>query len=499
MTSIARRALLQMGGVSLAAIAVPAYAQSKPSSAADLAQLDGIATAQAIRERSVSQSEVIEAAIARAEAAEPRINAIVTSLYDRARQQVAAPQAASPGPLNGVPTFIKDLLDVTGAPTKRGARLFEANIAHSQPPYTDALLAAGLNPLGKSTTPAFGASPTTEPLAHGATRNPWNLGHSVGGSSGGAAALVAAGVVPLANGSDAGGSIRIPSSCCGVFGLKPTQGRLVEDGVAQGPVPFIMQHVLTRSVRDSALMLALTERSRPVSDGFEPVGLVSGPSSRRLRIGVHMTSLNGDAPNPDVQRTIEQTAALCASLGHSVREVGPPINGPAFADAYALFHAAAGASIVSQARATLGRMPTADEVEPLTLGLAAHFSANKWKILGALMVLKSTRRAYASAFKDVDLLLTPVTLTPPPPIGYLAPDVPFETLFRRMIAYTGYTPLQNIAGNPAMSVPMGQSGEGLPIGAHFAARRGDDRTLLELAYELEKAQPWSIVPALKAL
>ena len=473
-------------------VAFAGSARAKPSVPADLAQLDGVATASAIRTHLVTRAEVVEAAIARAQRIEPTINAIVTPLYERARAEAAAPNVAGSAPFAGVPTFIKDLLDLTGAPTKRGARLFEGNVARTQPPYADALLAAGLVPLGKSATPAFGASPTTEPLAHGPTRNPWNRGHSVGGSSGGAAALVAAGVVPIANGSDAGGSIRIPASCCGVFGLKPSQGRLIDDRVEQGPLPFIMQHVLTRTVRDSAVMLAATERRGLLPSGMTPVGLVTRPSQRRLRIGVTLASFSGAAPHPDVARAIKSTAALCRALGHHFRKVGLPVDGPAFADAYALFFAAAGAAVVRQASELLGRLPTPDEVEPQTLGLAAYFAARQTKFEHALTVLKATPAAYDRAFDDVDVLLTPVTLDPPPPIGLLAPDVPFETLFPRMIAYTGYTPLQNIAGTPAMSVPAGLSTAGLPIGAHFAARLGRDRTLLELAYELEQARAWPL-------
>jgi len=263
--------MLYWGGIGLAAFADPAGA--KPSVPADLAQLDGVATASAIRTGVVTRAEVVEAAIARADRIEPVINAIVTPLYERARAAAAATGVSASAPFAGVPTFIKDLLDLTGAPTKRGAGLFDSNVARTQPPYTDALLAAGLVPLGKSATPAFGASPTTEPLAHGPTRNPWNRDHSVGGSSGGAAALVAVGVVAIANGSDAGGSIRIPASCCGVVGLKPSQGRLTDDGVEQGPVPFIMQHVLTRTVRDSVVMLAATEHRGSLPSGMKPDGL----------------------------------------------------------------------------------------------------------------------------------------------------------------------------------------------------------------------------------
>ncbi|HEY6544672.1 MAG TPA: amidase family protein, partial [Dokdonella sp.] len=255
-----------------------------PAATGPLADLDAMATAAAIESGQLTAREAVAAAIRRAESVEPRINAIVTAAYDRARATAATPLT---GPFAGVPTFVKDLDDVRGLPTRSGSRSFGQAPAATQGPYVDALERAGLVFLGKSSTPEFGLTGSTEPLLHGPTRNPWNLDFSPGGSSGGAAALVAARVVPIAHATDGGGSIRVPASCCGLFGLKPSRGRTVPLGRPTGPVEIASSNAVSITVRDSAQWLAVTERSGG-DVVFEPISYVRERSPRRLRIALDL-------------------------------------------------------------------------------------------------------------------------------------------------------------------------------------------------------------------
>jgi amidase len=458
------------------------------TAAMPLGELDATATAEAIRSGGLTAREAVEAAIRRAETVEPSINAIVTADFDAAR---GAADRKPQGPFAGVPTFIKDLDDVRGLPTHFGSRAFGQSPAESQAPYMDALQAAGLVFLGKSATPEFGLTATTEPLFGGPTRNPWNTGHSSGGSSGGAAALVASRVVPIAHATDGGGSIRIPASCCGVFGLKPSRGRFLATGrAAAGPVDILTSNAVSISVRDSARWLAITERTG--SDRtWDPVGMVSGGSGRRFRVALDLETLRGTMLDGEVRAAVEDTAARCETLGHTVEVAPLPLVKPAFYEAFVLYWASAAAGVVQGLSQQLGRPPTEQELEPLTLELAGHFRRNRSGFEAAVTTLRAAEATCAAFFERYDLLLTPVTATPPPPIGYLSPALPFEVHMERLLAYVAFTPVQNAAGTPAMSVPLHWSGKGLPIGSHFVARAGDERSLLELAYQLEEAYPWA--------
>lgn len=463
---------------------LPASA-SRPATSA--AWLDGVATAEAIRAGRLSALEAVEAAIARAEAVEPRLNAIVTPAFDRARAAATQPLA---GPLTGVPTFVKDLDDVRGLPTKSGSRSFGHSPATDQGPYVDALERAGLVFLGKSSTPEFGLTGATEPLLHGPTRNPWNTEYSPGGSSGGAAALVAARVVPIAHATDGGGSIRAPASCCGVFGLKPSRGRTVPLGRPTGPVEIACSHAVSISVRDSAQWLAVTERGGG-DQLLPPLGLVSAPSTRRLRIALDLETLLGTPLDAEVRAAIEDTARQCEALGHRVEVAPLTLAKREFTEAFILYWASGAARIAAGLEQRLGRPLTDADLEPWTLGLRDYFLARRDGIDAAVAVLQRSAVTVEEFFTHHDVLLTPVLSKPPPPIGELAPDLPFETHFERATGYLGFTPVQNASGTPGMSVPLHWSKGGLPIGSHFAARAGDERTLLELAYQLEAAHPWA--------
>jgi amidase len=488
MHSVSRREVLHAAlALPLASLAAVAHSKAPAKPSVPLDDLDAVGTATAIRSGALSVRDAVEAAIARAQALEPRLNAIVTEAWDLARARAKAPLD---GPFAGVPTFVKDLDDLRGLPTRSGSRSFGLSPATGQGPYVDALERAGLVFLGKSSTPEFGLTGSTEPLLHGPTRNPWNLDYSPGGSSGGAAALVAARVVPIAHATDGGGSIRVPASCCGLFGLKPSRGRTVPLGRPTGPVEISISHAVSISVRDSAHWLAFTERTG-ADKVFEPAGVVASPPARRLRIALDLEPLAGNPLDPEVRAAIEETARKCEALGHRVEPAPLPLPRRELLEAFMLYWASGAARIADGLEQRLGRPLTDADLEPWTLGLRDYFRARRAGFEAAVALIRSTSAICESFHERYDLLLTPVATRLPFRIGELAPDLPFETHFERATGYVGFTPVQNGAGTPAMSVPLHWSKSGLPIGSHFAAKAGDERTLLELAYELEAAHPWA--------
>jgi len=480
-------ALASLG--SLGACASTPGAPLAPPRATDvLGDLDATGVAACVRAGDFSATEAAEAAIARIERVNPRLHFIAASFYDEARARAAGRLS---GPFAGAPTLIKDLTNYIGQPTRYGSRAFANNVSGAQAPYVDALMAAGLTPLGKSTTPEFGLTATTEPLLGGPTRNPWNPDHSTGGSSGGAAAAVASGAIPIAHASDGGGSIRIPASCCGLVGLKPSRGRTIITGPADPGISLSVNGCLSRSVRDTALWLAVTEQTGPGAI-LAPVGFVSGPSERRLRIGVAINDTFGRAPHADVAAVINATVVHCRGLGHDVREKALRFEAETFVADFQLLWAAGAADIVRQVQASAQGAPLDQLLEPLTLQLAEHYaSAPQGALEQAIGRLRGIEAQYAALFSDIDLLLTPTLAAPPPAIGYLSPNQPFERSFGRLLDYAQYTPIQNVSGAPAISLPLGLSSERLPIGAQFSAPLGEERRLLELAYELELAAPWA--------
>jgi amidase len=453
----------------------------------DLTHIDAVGTAEAIRDRRVTAPEAVDAAIARAEAVEPRLNAIVTEAFGRAREAARGPLE---GPFAGVPAFIKDLDDVRGLPTHAGSRSFGHSPATGQGPYVDALEKSGLVFLGKSATPEFGLTSTTEPVFGGPSRNPWNTDYSTGGSSGGAAALVAARVVPAAHATDGGGSIRVPASCCGVFGLKPSRGRTVPLGRPIGPVDISIAHAVTISVRDSAQWLAVTERTG-ADRVFAPLGMIERTKPRRLRVALDLEPLSGLPVDPQVMAATEDTARLLESLGHAVEPAPLAIAKRAFMDAFAIYWASGAARVADGLEAALARPVTDQDLEPWTLGLRQYFLEHRAGFDAAVATLRASVATCEEFHAKYDVLLTPTLALLPPRIGWLGADVPFHASFDRLMGFVGFTPVQNASGQPAMSVPLNWSKSGLPIGSHFAARAGDERTLLELAYQLEEARPWA--------
>lgn len=495
MAEFTRRAAMGSVGAfglagSVAACAAPAPTAEAPD-ARPVPFQDGVAIARAIANGESNAVSEVEAAIGRAEAVEPRINAIATADFAGARSAAAA---GPDGPLAGVPTFIKDLEETKGVQTLYGSRGFRGYVPGKDGPLAADWRAAGLVSLGKSTTPEMGLTATTEPLVTGATRNPWNLDHTVGGSSGGAAALVAARVVPFAHASDGGGSIRIPASCAGLFGLKPSRGRIARPTDRSVPVDISVNHAVTWTVRDSAALFAIAE-----TDEYPRLGVVNEPVGRRLRIAYAPEPMNGAVVHPDVRAGADATAELCRELGHEVFEAAVPFDGQRFTDAFILYWASGAAAFAQQASAYSGTPVGPEIVEPLTLGLAAHFQAHRGEFESAVAYLAAFEAEYHAWFEDFDVLLSPTLTAPPPRIGELDPAGDFETSFAKVVEWVAYTPPMNVAGAAAMSVPLAWSADGLPIGMQFAGRRGDDGLLLQLAYELEAARPWiGKVPALTA-
>ncbi|MCD9005977.1 hypothetical protein LDO31_06970 [Luteimonas sp. XNQY3] len=452
-----------------------------------IGRLDAHDQAALLRSGDIDATGLAEAAIQRIEALEPQLQSLSHRAFDLARREAAAIDAAGErGTMAGVPWLPKDSLDYPGMPTLSCSRSRSGVLVAQGYPYVQRLAAEGLVAVGKSAMPEFGLLASTEPLQGPVTRNPWSLAHSPGGSSGGAAAAVAAGLVPVAHGSDGGGSIRLPSSCCGVVGLKPGRDSTVRvRGRHLAEDLLVADSLHARSVRDAAWAFAATH--------LQPARrMVDGPSSRRLRIAVIDSGLRGAAPHPDVRDAIAGTAALCASLGHRVEHATWPLDGDALLGAFEDLWSHLAADAGDAARALLGGRRPEDALEPWTLGLAARAAGLPTGALEAVYRQIAQLPMQMSAFfTDHDVVLSPVTSAPPPRLGTFAPDVPMDVLMQTMFAWIDYTPLQNMAGTPAISLPLSHSGDGLPIGSMFAADRGQEDLLLALAYELEAAAPWA--------
>ena len=447
----------------------------------ELGELDAVETAKRIDTGELKASEAVAAAIERARALNAALNAIPTETY---RAALARAEQPEPGPFSGVPTFVKGLDDVRGEVNDLGSRALVDHVARRTEPYVAHMLGTGLVSLGRSAAPEIGLSATTEPLAHGPTRNPWNVGHSTGGSSGGAAALVASRVVPLAHASDAGGSIRIPASSCGLVGLKPSRARGFSSVLADLlPVRVFTYGAVTRTVRDTAHFVAAME-TRIGPRKLPPIGLIEGPSPQRLRIGLYTDSPLGGEVHPEVRATTLAAGRSCAALGHEVEEIACPFDGRTLDDFWVYIGFLAFA-LIQQTRMTLRRRFEAERFEPWTRGLAAHFKANWRESAGTLRRLRSTRRVSADLFRDFDAVLCPTLSAPAPKIGDFAPDKPFDAVLPLQKRHMCFTPFQNASGDPAISLPLGVTRDGLPIGVQLAAGPGGDARLLSLAYELE--------------
>lgn len=457
---------------------------------------DATALADKIRRRELSITELTRAAIARAGAAELLVHGVASDNYGDAIHSASILDAAEeplPRPLfRGVPTYVKDNTNVAGLATRHGSLAVPEAKAADTSPFARQLLAQGFLCLGKSTLPEFGFNASTEP-AHGpATRNPWNLAYSSGASSGGSAALVAAGVVPIAHANDGGGSIRIPAACCGLVGLKPTRGRLVDNEAAASlPINIISEGVVTRSVRDTANFFDQAE-SYYRNPKLPAIGRIEGPSGRPLRIGLVLDSINGHETDEITRQTVEATARRLEKLGHRIEPVPVPVHS-AFPDDFALYWALLAFGVRANGKKLLHPGFDKHRTDGLTNGLDRMFRRQFWRLPTALWRLKRSWHDYAHAMAGFDAVLTPVLGHTTPTLGHLSPDVPFDTLFERLRQYVSFTPLANATGAPAISLPMSHTPDQLPVSVQFMGRHGCERTLLDIAFTLEADHPWPLL------
>ncbi len=479
---------------------------------------DGLGLAELVRRKEVKPGELVQEAISRIERLNPQLNAVIHKMYDLASK--AAQEDLPDGPFNGVPFLLKDLMaDYAGVPSRKGSRFFNDYVPDHDSEMVRRFKAAGVIVLGKTNTPEFGLMPVTEPALFGPSNNPWDLKRTTGGSSGGSAAAVAARIVPMAHGNDGGGSIRIPSSCCGLFGLKPTRGRNpLGPDVGEAWCGLACDHVLTRSVRDSAAMLDATSgpdvgapyyAPPPARPFLDEVGVDPG----KLRIAFFSQPLLPGSVHEDCVKGLEATVKLCQGLGHEMVDAVPEINGQEFAEAYLTMICAEIRADMEDGAVLMGRRATARYFEPATwaLGLIGkHISAEK--LSRAIRFLRLAARQVGRFCEDYDILLTPTLALPPLKTGVMQPkgaeilamkllgsinaggllqslggtDASVEKVF----GFIPYTPVFNATGQPAMSVPLYWNHEKLPVGMHFVGRYGDEAALFRLAGQLEQAQPW---------
>jgi len=481
-------------------------------------QYDAMGLAELVRKGDVTSEELCEEAIARIETVNPKLNAVVTPMFDIGRR--TARQDLPDGPFAGVPFLLKDLLYAyAGVPMTSGCKAYKNFVPDYDSEMVRRYKAAGLVVLGKTNTPEFGLMGITEPELFGPCRNPWNPDHTPGGSSGGTASAVAAGMVPMAAGGDGGGSIRIPSSCCGLFGLKPSRGRN-PCGPHHGR-PWqgaVQEHVLSRSVRDSAAALDATsgpdvgapfEICPPARSYLEEVDTAPG----KLKIGFTTASPIGTAVDPECIAAVEQTAKLLREMGHHVEEQETGVDGKALARSYLTMYFGEVAADLEEMKRALGRNVTQSDVEALTytLGLLGRtFSAGHF--VEAMRCWDQSARQMGVFFQEYDLFLTPTTAFPPAKVGELQPSSAERTLMKlvntlglggllkasgiveqlaeKSLERTPFTQVANLCGLPAMSVPLHWTDDGLPCGSHFIGPFGSESLLFRLAGQLEKARPW---------
>lgn len=465
----------------------------------EYASYDATGLAELVRRREVTAVELVDVAIARLEAFNPRLNAVIFKDYERARRSgCEQPHPGSGAPLQGVPMLLKDASgDCVGMPTTFACRaLAELPPSDHDSVQVSRFKAAGLIPLGKTNVPEWGFLGTTEPQLYGPTNNPWKLEHSPGGSSGGSAAAVAAGIVPVAHANDAGGSIRVPASCCGLVGLKPSRGR-----ISLGPMigewldGFTCEHVLTRTVRDCAAILDLTAGPAP----GEPYGIEAptgpylhqlGKRPGKLRIAYSTETPSGKPTHADCNEAVLVAARLCEELGHEVEEAAPAVDFAGLLEAWKVTYFAGAQLALDMATELLtGKPANLDDFEPMSVAMAERgrsISALEYQV--ASVTRQTEARTIGEFHQSYDVWLTPVMALPPVPTGtYSGVATDTDAVWDE---YHPFTPTQNSTGQPSMSLPLHWNGDGLPIGAMFTSALGGEALLLRLAAQLEEARPW---------
>ncbi len=480
---------------------------------------DALGLAALIRAKAVTPGELLDEALSRVAIWNPKINAVVRLMEEPARRELA--RGLPEGAFSGVPFLLKDLMSaVAGVPLSNGSRFMADYVPSSDGELVRRHRAAGLVLFGKTNTPELGLVPYTEPELFGPARNPWDLSRTPGGSSGGSAAAVAAGIVPMAHGGDGGGSIRIPASCCGLFGLKPTRGRTpMGPDIGDAWNGFVVEHALTRSVRDSAALLDATSGPDPGAPWYPP------PPERpfleevsrepgQLRIAITARPFLGSRVHPDCLRVFGEAARLLRDLGHDVEEASPELDGEAFALDFVTMLCGEVRAELDEAGKKLGRAPALFELEAATHALrllGGSIRAGEYD--GAVRRLRLAGRRVGSFFEKWDVLVTPTLASPPVPIGSLqlrpAEKIAAKTMAalragwllraagileataKKTFDFMPFTPPFNVSGQPAMSVPLGVSADGLPVGVQVVGRFADEATLFRLAGQLERARPWA--------
>lgn len=462
-----------------------------------LDRTDLVGLAQLVHAGGITPDELLDAVTRRIEERNPALNAVIATRLDAARAEIAAGLPA--GPLRGVPFAVKDLhCDIAGLPTTAGCRLFADAVAQRDGVLVSRYRQAGLVIVGKTNTPELGKNASTEPLLFGPTRNPWQLNHSPGGSSGGSAAAVAGGMLPAAHASDGGGSIRIPAACCGLFGLKPSRGRVPDDhGANAFALPLAASHALTRTVRDSAALLDVVAGPLP----GDPYAALPSPSAGTflagldrppgpLRIGVATVSADGNPACPAAAAAVQRTAALLFDLGHHLSEAAPQWDPVAASTSSAALMVTLSRVQIENRLSALGRGLADDDIEPFTRFLLETLPPQSGvDVHNALQAIERTGRQVAPFFAAYDIWLTPTLRIPVPPLGLLDTTDP-TAIFTHAPGMSAFTSVFNAAGLPSASVPAGFDDDGLPIGVQLTGPMGTEDTLLRLARQLEQAAPW---------
>ncbi len=498
-----RRQVLKAGALALGVTIAERFAFAADNGSALTASeydaLDAWAMAEAVRAGELSGAQLLAAALARYRVVNPLVNAVNMLHEDYARALLNG-RSASKGALAGVPLLVKDLSTyMQGTSTSHGSRLFRDN-----PPatLTSTLIARyqaeGALPFGKTATPEFGLTTTTESALWGQTRNPWNLEHSAGGSSGGAAAAVAAGIIPVAHATDGGGSIRIPASYCGLVGLKPSRYRTpTGPGRFEGWFGASVANVVSRSVRDTALFLDVGQGheagspywTQPLERPFvEELKREPG----RLRVALVKRSLTGAELDPAVAQVLDDSVKLLLSLGHEIEELSLPVDPRELFGAHGTAGAAATAALIRDREQALGRALRDDDLEEVTRTVLGNGErATAVQLYRARHAFEKISESMERVFERFDLILSPVTANLPPKLGELRLSQSWDDYAHKAMGSASFTVLANVSGQPAISLPLGMSGDGLPVGMMFTARLGNEALLLRLASQLEQTRPWA--------
>lgn len=459
---------------------------------------DALGLAELIAKKEITPSELLDAVRHRVESLNPKLNAFCYLFFEKAEEQIK--NGLGQGPFRGVPFALKDLGQyLKGTITSVGSRVWKGQVADYDSTLVTRYKEAGLVIFGKTASPELGLTTTTESVLYGQTHNPWNLERTSGGSSGGSSAVVASRILPMAHASDGGGSIRIPASCCGLFGLKPTRGR-----VPMGPAQFegwnglSAHHAVTISVRDSAALLDISSGVELGSPYYPPsqqqpflkeVGVDPG----KLRIALILDSPAGTPLDPECKSAAQEAAKLCESLGHKVEEAHWPMDTAMMRGAFLTIINVSVARALDDAAATLGRAVTEKDVEPVTWGMAEQGRATSSVAYSrAIATIHQVGLTMAKFHQSHDVILNPTLGKPPVTLGTLSlTPKDMQSFVKEITAFSPFTAVYNVTGQPSMSVPLHWTPDGLPVGVMFSARFGDEATLFRLASQLEKAKPWA--------